>query len=329
MPQRRRVFADRINYRGQAPPPRAQDPLCAIAPLLRVRPELQSVCRFASQWGVPHDAEPAGWAQFHIVTTGNCLLERSGGHPLRLEAGDVLLLPHGDAHVVRSSARMCGSKSPIRIEHGNAIETKTNTEGKAATELICGRLHFEAATDSLVIATLPDVIVLRLGKEPLLDRMRMLVRAIHDELKGGRLGALAVATDLASALFVQMLRVHCERASGAGRLGHVAGTRPRLDAGRFGRRGPRLARQPCAHLSQDGGRRTARFSDRPAPWPRTSEARLDGGLNSARCGRGRISIRKRLCTRLSPALQNDAWQDQGLAHHVSLFHQNKRTCRRI
>jgi AraC family transcriptional activator of mtrCDE len=217
MPQRRRDFADRINYREQASPPRAH-PLCAIAPLLRVRPELQAVCRFASQWDVPHDAKPAGWAQFHIVTTGNCLLERSGGHPLRLEAGDVLLLPHGDAHVVRSSARMCGSKSPIRIEHGNAIETKTNTEGKAATELICGRLHFEAATDSLVIATLPDVIVLRLGKEPLLDRMRMLVRAIHDELKGGRLGALAVATDLASALFVQMLRVHCERASDAGTL---------------------------------------------------------------------------------------------------------------
>ena len=218
MPQRRRDFADRINYREQASPSRAQDPLCAIAPLLRVRPELQAVCQFASQWDVPHDAKPAGWAQFHIVTTGNCLLERSGGHPLRLEAGDVLLLPHGDAHVVRSSARMCGSKSPIRIEHGNAIETKTNTEGKAATELICGRLHFEAATDSLVIATLPDVIVLRLGKERLLDRMRMLVRAIHDELKGGRLGALAVATDLASALFVQMLRVHCERASDAGTL---------------------------------------------------------------------------------------------------------------
>jgi AraC family transcriptional regulator, activator of mtrCDE len=151
MPQRLRDFADRINYREQALP-RAQDPLCAIAPLLRVRPELQAVCRFASQWDVPHDAEPAGWAQFHIVTAGNCLLERSGGHPLRLEAGDVLLLPHGDAHVVRSSARMRGPKSPIRIEYGNAIETKTNTEGKAVTELICGRLHFEAATDSLVIA---------------------------------------------------------------------------------------------------------------------------------------------------------------------------------
>src|SRR4029077_10076509 len=60
MPQRRRDFADRINYREQAPPPRAQDPLSAIAPLLRVRPELQAVCRFASQWDVTHDAEPGG-----------------------------------------------------------------------------------------------------------------------------------------------------------------------------------------------------------------------------------------------------------------------------
>jgi AraC family transcriptional regulator, activator of mtrCDE len=57
----------------------------------------------------------------------------------------VLLLPHGDAHVVRSPTRMRGPKSPIRIEYGNAIETKTNTEGKAAIELICGRLHLERA----------------------------------------------------------------------------------------------------------------------------------------------------------------------------------------
>jgi AraC family transcriptional activator of mtrCDE len=183
MPQRRRDFADRINYREQATPPRAQDPLNAMAPLLRVPPELQAVCRFASQWDVPHDAEPAGWAQFHIVTTGNCLLERSDGHPLCLEAGDVLLLPRGDAQVVRSSARPRGPKSPIRIEYGNAIETRTNTEGKAATELICGRLRFEAATDSFVIATLPDVLVLRLGEAPL-DHMRMLCGRSMTNWKG-------------------------------------------------------------------------------------------------------------------------------------------------
>ena len=79
MPQRRKDFADRIDYRKQAPPPRAQDPLSAMAPLLRVRPEFQAVCRFASQWDAPHDAEPAGWAQFDIVTKGNCLLNGATG----------------------------------------------------------------------------------------------------------------------------------------------------------------------------------------------------------------------------------------------------------
>jgi AraC family transcriptional activator of mtrCDE len=80
--------------------PFTQDPLSAMAPLLRVRPELQEVCRFASQWDAVHEAEPPGWAQFHIVTKGRCLVERYGGESLRLEAGNLLLLPHGDAHVV-------------------------------------------------------------------------------------------------------------------------------------------------------------------------------------------------------------------------------------
>jgi hypothetical protein len=56
--------------------PFTQDPLSAMAPLLRVRPELQDLCRFALQWDTVHEAEPPGWAQFHIVTKGRCLLER-------------------------------------------------------------------------------------------------------------------------------------------------------------------------------------------------------------------------------------------------------------
>src|SRR5260370_42667220 len=66
--------------------PFTQDPLSAMAPLLRVRPELQDVCRFALQWDTVHEAEPPGWAQFHIVTKGRCLLERYGGGPPRLGA---------------------------------------------------------------------------------------------------------------------------------------------------------------------------------------------------------------------------------------------------
>src|SRR5260370_41687336 len=73
--------------------PFTQDPLSAMAPLLRVRPELQDLCRFASQWDTVHEAEPPGWAQFHIVTKGRFLLERYGGGAPRPAARHPPLAP--------------------------------------------------------------------------------------------------------------------------------------------------------------------------------------------------------------------------------------------
>ena len=193
--------------------PLAADPLAAIAPLLRVRPEIQEICRFAARWEAEHQAEPLGWAQFHIVTKGRCCLEQHYGEPLSLEAGDLLLLPHGDAHVVRSAGRKGPITAAIRIAYNNAVRIKTNTEGESDAELICGRLKFNAAPDNLIIAALPSAIVLRLGSGEPFHRMRMLVQAIDEELEAGRPGATAVAEDLASALFVMMLRGHLDQAA--------------------------------------------------------------------------------------------------------------------
>lgn len=193
--------------------PLAADPLTAIAPLLRVRPEIQEICRFAARWEAEHQAEPLGWAQFHIVTKGRCFLEQRYGEPLLLQAGHLLLLPHGDAHVVRSAGREGRIRAPIRIEFNNAVRIKTNTEDESDTELICGRLKFHAAPDNLIIAALPAAIVLRLGPGEPFHRMRMLVQAIDEELEAGQPGATAVAEDLASALFVMMLRGHFDQAA--------------------------------------------------------------------------------------------------------------------
>jgi len=196
--------------RTTAKPPTC-DPLSAIAPLLRVRPELQELCRFASQWESMHEAESPGWVQFHIVTKGSCRLELQGGKSFELEAGDLLLLPHGDAHIVRSVHRDHSPNVPIRTEFNNAIRIKTNTDDESDTELLCGRLCFNEVPSSLVVAALPKTMLLSLGTEQLLGRLRMLVQMIDAELQADRPGAAAIATDLASALFVVMLRAHFEQ----------------------------------------------------------------------------------------------------------------------
>jgi AraC family transcriptional regulator, activator of mtrCDE len=134
------------------------DPLSSLAPFLRVKPDLQDFCRFGDTWVCPHEASSG--AQFHIVTRGHCVFEMTGHGPLKLGVGDTLLLPRGGAHVVRSVSTD-GAIRHIVTEFRNAIRTKSTPGVAYDTELVCGILRSEAASEQAIIAALPDFAVLR------------------------------------------------------------------------------------------------------------------------------------------------------------------------
>jgi AraC family transcriptional regulator, activator of mtrCDE len=182
----------------------AAELLNAMVPLLRVRPVIEDFCRFGGSWESPHMPNGKGWAQFHIVTRGFCVVERPGLGELTLEAGDILLLPHGDSHVVRS--RAVGVVRSISSDFRNGVRQRTTIDAQADTELLCGRLLFE--TENPLVAALPDEIVIRTAGEPLLERFRHHLTDIRDELDWGKAGSEVIAADLARALFVMMLRDH-------------------------------------------------------------------------------------------------------------------------
>lgn len=186
--------------------PEADDALRRIAPVLRVRPELQDFCRFGGAWRSSHAPAGAGWAAFHIVTKGECAIERPGLPPVRLEAGDVLLLPHGDGHVVYGGSSRQQSRE-ITTTYRDHIRVKESRGAAVQTELICGRLHLEAASENLLLRALPHIILLKLSG---IRRYAELIAMIRDELEAGHPGAASVACDLSSALFVMLLRQHLE-----------------------------------------------------------------------------------------------------------------------
>ncbi|GGF33737.1 putative HTH-type transcriptional regulator [Aliidongia dinghuensis] len=187
--------------------------MSGLAPLLRVRPELESLCRFGAQWASPHEISTGGWAPFHLVARGSCGIEVAGLAPIPLEAGDVAVLPHGGAHSLRGPTTPASLQraAALRLGHTGAILLKTNVEDEPDTEIVCGRLMFEQAHQNLILATLPPVIVLRARQDPDSDQLRQLMAAIRDELDGARPGAVAIATDLASALLVMVLRTYLAR----------------------------------------------------------------------------------------------------------------------
>src|ERR1700755_3201644 len=111
----------------------ADDALSSLAPLLRVRPELQDICRFGGDWESRHDAAQPGWAYFHIVVRGECLIDRPGHPKMRLEAGDILLVPPGREHVAGGSSGVGHGNPPVASEYRNGIRTKTSMDVAATT----------------------------------------------------------------------------------------------------------------------------------------------------------------------------------------------------
>jgi AraC family transcriptional activator of mtrCDE len=183
-----------------------------LAPLLRVRPELQQICRFGAQWASGHEPEGRGWAPFHIVTHGGCLLDAGDRIGIPLNAGDVAVLPHGGPHTVRARPTAGGPASVLRV-HGrlrDELVVKSNVAGEPDTKLICGRLCFEHAHDNMVLAALPAVVVLTPADGPDALRLRRIVDAIQAELEEDRLGSALIAAALANSLMMIVLRTHFE-----------------------------------------------------------------------------------------------------------------------
>src|SRR5260370_11717196 len=62
---------------------------------------------FAAPWGF--QVEPSPVAKFHVVLYGAASLAVGDGDPVALTSGDLVLLPHGDGHIVQDQPG-----SPVR-----------------------------------------------------------------------------------------------------------------------------------------------------------------------------------------------------------------------
>ena len=189
--------------------PAAADLFSALAPLLKVRPMLDDLCIFGGSWEAPHGQAGDGSAYFHIVTRGTCGIETTESGVITLSSGDVLLLPHGVRHVLRSRRR--GTARPVTTELRNAIRIKSTAGVQPDTELICGRLWFEAGEDNVLTAALPGAMVMRTSGRNSVERFRRLLMDIREELDGNEPGSEVIATNLASALLAMMLRLHLQQ----------------------------------------------------------------------------------------------------------------------
>lgn len=149
---------------------------------------------------------------YHLVTAGEALVQLGEGE-LRVRAGDLVVLPHGDAHAVSHGgpAVMVDSRPPLREALGGRPELVRLGGGGAATEIVCGFFGCQRAAERLFLAGLPPLFVVHLRDDPTGAWLEGSVRHLAGEARSGRPGSAALLSKMAEALFVETLRRYMEK----------------------------------------------------------------------------------------------------------------------
>jgi AraC family transcriptional regulator, activator of mtrCDE len=135
-------------------------------------------------------------ASFHLLGEGSCWLHtKVERQPLRLHAGDLIVMPHDDWHMLSANERLAGS------------HPRMTTEGEGPyTTFLCGFFQFLSGYRNPVVASLPPIIIVR--KDEGGATLHTLSHLLLSELGEGRPGTLALLNKLSDALFVLVLRHH-------------------------------------------------------------------------------------------------------------------------
>jgi AraC-like DNA-binding protein len=147
---------------------------------------------------------------YHVVTTGACWGGVVGEPPVRLEAGDVIVFPHGDAHVMSSAPGMRGQPDPgVYRRPESQLPTVIRQHGgsQQRAEVICGFLACDARPFNPLLATLPRTIHVRPqpGDDGVIGQF---VRLALAESAARRAGGESVLAHLSELLFIEVVRRH-------------------------------------------------------------------------------------------------------------------------
>ena len=175
--------------------------------------------------------------EYHVVTRGSCWGAIVGESPVRLDTGDVILLPQGDAHVVSSAPDLRGPVNRLGRTSGNleqlpfalhldAFEASAaSADAPCDTQLVCGFLGCDLRPFNPLIATLPRLMHLKAA-----ENQGWIAEFMHHavaESRNKRPGGEAMLERMSEMMFVDAVRRYVD-ALPEDSAGWLAGMRDRF-----------------------------------------------------------------------------------------------------
>ncbi len=191
----------------------AEDLLTSVLGAYQLRAGIYATPRLCDAWQMGTSGDRR--ASFHLIGEGHCWLHtRRSETPRMLRAGDLLILPHDDWHLLSGKPALQGEEQRML----------TQGEGPYAS-LLCGYFEFLTGYVNPVIAALPPV--LRVPADEGGQTLSALARLLLAEINTSMPGTLALLNKLSEAVFVLAVRHHI--ATSPQRQGLIAGlAEPRI-----------------------------------------------------------------------------------------------------
>ncbi len=175
--------------------------------------------------------------EYHAVAQGSCWAGIPDGPSVQLFAGDVVMFPHGDAHVVSSTPGMRGNPDmswvpgavvdqlPLRLAINGQNVLLAPSERSADTTIVCGFLGCDLQPFNPLIAALPRLLHLRASSDDawIANFTQQAVAESHARRPGGE----AMLARMSEMMFVDAVRRYADRLP-AQSAGWLAGLRDRF-----------------------------------------------------------------------------------------------------
>jgi AraC-like DNA-binding protein len=141
---------------------------------------------------------------YHVVTHGRCYAGLIGEEQVELGADDVIVFPHGDAHVMSSGRGLRADPHVHTTTTSRYAQTVVLGEQEPReVSLVCGFLGCDRRPFNPLLAALPHRLHMRGISSAWLQGF---TRQVTAEAHLGRPGADSVVTRLAEVMFIEVLR---------------------------------------------------------------------------------------------------------------------------
>ena len=172
---------------------------------------------------------------FHLVTEGRCwaMLPGDPASTLQVEAGDVIVVPQGETHVLGSSTDLLPEfLAPILANHVQAkpgeVMTLVHGGGGELTRMVCGFLSMQDSSRNPLLSALPRLFKVSMRGSGA-SWLESSLRFATEEAASAQAGSATVLAKLAELVFVEAVRRYVGTMADD-RKGWLAGLRDRFVA---------------------------------------------------------------------------------------------------